>query len=88
MWNVKDTFGKIIGEVYLDGSAKIGKTDSSYKNRDMKGAGEFNTDGTYYGGHLGCGYIKDLGILDLEGYLNGYMFTKSLKKQNLLPEMQ
>ncbi|MDR2399320.1 MAG: autotransporter outer membrane beta-barrel domain-containing protein [Endomicrobium sp.] len=84
LWNAKDTFGKIIGEVYLDGSAKIGKTDSSYKNRDMIGEGKFNTDGTYYGGHLGCGYIRNLGILDLEGYFKWLYVHEESKKAKLV----
>ncbi|MDR2645330.1 MAG: hypothetical protein LBB44_05085 [Endomicrobium sp.] len=75
-WNVKDDVGKIINEIYLDGSAKIGKTDSSYSN--------FDTDGTYYGGHIGCGCIKDFRILDLECYFKWLYVRQESKEAKLI----
>jgi hypothetical protein len=84
LWNVKDDLGKIINEIYLEGSAKIGKTDSSYSNKDIETEAKFDTDGTYYGGHIGCGYIKDFGILDLEGYFKWLCVRQESKEAKLV----
>ncbi|MDR1942581.1 MAG: hypothetical protein LBQ04_00445 [Endomicrobium sp.] len=84
LWNVKDDVGKIINEIYLEGSAKIGKTDSSYSNKDIETEAKFDTDGTYYGGHIGCGYIKYFGILDLEGYFKWLCVRQESKEAKLV----
>jgi hypothetical protein len=84
LWNIKDDVGKIINEIYLEGSAKIGKTDSSYSNKDIEIEAKFDTDGTYYGGHIGCGYIKDFRILDLEGYFKWLCVRQESKEAKLV----
>jgi autotransporter-associated beta strand protein len=68
------------GNLYLEGSGRIGNVKNEYKSRDLKDAqgngSAYKTSSAYYGFHLGAGYvfqIKDAYSLDLYGK---YFFTR------------
>lgn len=82
--NVKNDAGKTTDEIYLEGSVKIGQTHSSYSDKDAEVEAKFDFDGTYYGGHIGCGYVKDLRILDLEGYFKWLYVRQESKEAKLV----
>ena len=49
---------------YLEASGRVGNADTDYTNsglRDAYGrAASYSTDGTYYGAHIGAGYVQKL----------------------------
>lgn len=52
------------GHGYLEASGRVGNADTDYTNsglRDAYGrAASYSTDGTYYGAHIGAGYVQKL----------------------------
>ena len=59
-----DFNGSENGHGYLEASGRIGNADTDYTNsglRDAYGrAASYSTDGTYYGAHIGAGYVQKL----------------------------
>ena len=59
-----DFNGSENGHGYLEASGRVGNADTDYTNsglRDAYGrAASYNTDGTYYGAHIGAGYAQKL----------------------------
>ena len=59
-----DFNGSKNGHGYLEASGRIGNADTDYTNsglRDAYGrAASYSTDGTYYGAHIGAGYVQKL----------------------------
>lgn len=59
-----DFNGSENGHGYLEASGRVGNADTDYTNsglRDAYGrAASYSTDGTYYGAHIGAGYVQKL----------------------------
>ena len=59
-----DFKGSKNGHGYLEASGRVGNADTDYTNsglRDAYGrAASYSTDGTYYGAHIGAGYVQKL----------------------------
>lgn len=59
-----DFNGSKNGHGYLEASGRVGNADTDYTNsglRDAYGrAASYSTDGTYYGAHIGAGYVQKL----------------------------
>lgn len=59
-----DFNGSENGHGYLEASGRAGNADTDYTNsglRDAYGrAASYSTDGTYYGAHIGAGYVQKL----------------------------
>lgn len=59
-----DFNGSENGHGYLEASGRVGNADTDYTNsglRDAYGrAASYSTDGTYYGTHIGAGYVQKL----------------------------
>ena len=59
-----DFNGSETGHGYLEASGRVGNADTDYTNsglRDAYGrAASYSTDGTYYGAHIGAGYVQKL----------------------------
>lgn len=59
-----DFNGSETGHGYLEAGGRIGNADTDYTNsglRDAYGrAASYSTDGTYYGAHIGAGYVQKL----------------------------
>ena len=59
-----DFNGSENGHSYLEASWRVGNADTDYTNsglRDAYGrAASYSTDGTYYGAHIGAGYVQKL----------------------------
>lgn len=59
-----DFNGSKNGHGYLEASGRVGNADTDYTNsglRDTYGrAASYSTDGTYYGAHIGAGYVQKL----------------------------
>ena len=59
-----DFNGSENGHGYLEASGRVGNADTDYTNsglRDAYGrAASYSTDGTYYGAHIGTGYVQKL----------------------------
>ena len=59
-----DANGNESGHFYADGSARFGKTETDFTSNlldPLTGiAARYESDATYYGGHVGFGYIKNL----------------------------
>lgn len=59
-----DFNGSANGHGYLEASGRVGNADTDYTNsglRDAYGrAASYSTDGTYYGAHIGAGYVQKL----------------------------
>ena len=59
-----DFNGSENGYGYLEASGRVGNADTDYTNsglRDAYGrAASYSTDGTYYGAHIGAGYVQKL----------------------------
>ena len=59
-----DFNGNENGHGYLEASGRVGNADTDYTNsglRDAYGrAASYSTDGTYYGAHIGAGYVQKL----------------------------
>lgn len=59
-----DFDGSENGHGYLEASGRVGNADTDYTNsglRDAYGrAASYSTDGTYYGAHIGAGYVQKL----------------------------
>ena len=57
-----DFNGSENGHGYLEASGRVGNADTDYTNsglRDAYGrAASYSTDGTYYGAHIGAGYVQ------------------------------
>lgn len=68
-----DFNGSENGHGYLEASGRVGNADTDYTNsglRDAYGrAASYSTDGTYYGAHIGAGYVQKL---DEKSSINWY----------------
>ena len=68
-----DFNGSKNGHGYLEASGRVGNADTDYTNsglRDAYGrAASYSTDGTYYGAHIGAGYVQKL---DEKSSINWY----------------
>ena len=59
-----DFNGSENGHGYLEASGRVGNADTDYTNSGLRDAYEraasYSTDGTYYGAHIGAGYVQKL----------------------------
>ena len=59
-----DFNGSENGHGYLEASGRIGNADTDYTNSGLRDAywraASYSTDGTYYGAHIGAGYVQKL----------------------------
>ena len=58
-----DFNGSKNGHGYLEASGRVGNADTDYTNsglHDAYGRAAYSTDGTYYGAHIGAGYVQKL----------------------------
>ena len=59
-----DFNGSENGHGYLEASGRVGNADTDYTNSGLRDAywraASYSTDGTYYGAHIGAGYVQKL----------------------------
>lgn len=59
-----DFKGSKNGHGYLEASGRVGNADTDYTNSGLRDAyrraASYSTDGTYYGAHIGAGYVQKL----------------------------
>lgn len=59
-----DFNGSENGHGYLEASGRVGNADTDYTNSGLRNAygraASYSTDGTYYGAHIGAGYVQKL----------------------------
>lgn len=59
-----DFNGSKNGHGYLEASGRVGNADTDYTNSGLRDAyvraASYSTDGTYYGAHIGAGYVQKL----------------------------
>jgi len=50
----------LVNNFYVEGSLRVGKSETDYKSNDFAGVASFDMDRTYYGAHIGVGNIIDI----------------------------
>ena len=63
--------------IYLEGSVRGGIAQASFDSANLGAGAEFDKSSAYYGGHIGAGYKRGFGRIELEGYTQYILAVQS-----------